>query len=159
MRIMFGHTEAYLEKHRTAARARPKNLQKLGPEFFKLEHTKPLFNNNGILTVHNLYSYHSLLSVSKLLKFHTPISIFSLFSLSKRKEMLLIVPRKLDSFVFYNSSLWNAFIRSPEGREVKDFTTSVSRLKNIIKTLVTRRQRLGDTDEWHSKINFTVEDL
>ena len=32
---MFGDsdTEAYLEKHRTAARTRPKNMQKLGPEF------------------------------------------------------------------------------------------------------------------------------
>ena len=41
MRIMFGDKEAYPEKHRTAARTRPKELQKLGPEFLKLEHTKP----------------------------------------------------------------------------------------------------------------------
>ena len=35
IRVMFGDsdTEAYLEKHRTAARTRPKNMQKLGPEF------------------------------------------------------------------------------------------------------------------------------
>ena len=33
----------------------------LGHDFFKREHTKPLFNSNGILTVHNLHSYHSLL--------------------------------------------------------------------------------------------------
>ena len=63
MRIMFGDKDAYLEKHQTAARKRPKDLQKLGPEFFKQEHTKPLFNANEILTVHNLYNYHSLLSV------------------------------------------------------------------------------------------------
>ena len=54
---MFGDTEAYLEKHRKAARTRPKTMQKLGPEFFQLEHTKPLFNSNNIFTVHNLFNY------------------------------------------------------------------------------------------------------
>ena len=159
MRIMFGDTEAYLEKHRTAARTRSKDCQKLGPEFFKLEHTKPLFNNNEILTVHNLYNYHTLLSISKLLKFHVPISLFSLFSLSKRKEMLLITPQKVDSFVYNSCSLWNAFKRSPEGSEIKDFTASISCLKTIIKIFVARRQKLGDVDEWHPNMNFTVEDF
>ena len=159
MRIMFGDTEAYLEKHRTAARTRSKDCQKLGPEFFKLEHTKPLFNNNEILTVHNLYNYHTLLSISKLLKFHVPISLFSLFSLSKRKEMLLITPQKVDSFVYNSCSLWNAFKRSPEGSEIKDFTASISCLNTIIKIFVARRQKLGDVDEWHPNMNFTVEDF
>ena len=60
---MFGDTEAYLEKHRTAARTRPVDMQKLGPEFFQQEHTKPLFNTNDILTVHNLYNYHVILCI------------------------------------------------------------------------------------------------
>ena len=68
LRIMFGDTEAYLEKHRTAARTRPVDMQKLGPEFFRKEHTKPLFNTNDIFTVHNLYNYHVLLCISKILK-------------------------------------------------------------------------------------------
>ena len=159
MRIMFGDTEAYLEKHRTAARTRSIDSQKLGPEFFKLEHSKPLFNGNEILTVHNLYNYHTLLCVSKLLKFHTPISLYSLFTLSKRKETLLITPQKVDTFVYNGSCLWNAFRRSPEGSEVKDFAASVSIVKNLIKSLVFRRQKLGDVDEWHPKINFTIEDI
>ena len=159
MRIMFGDTEAYLEKHRTAARTRPKESQKLGPEFFELEHSKPLFNINEILTVHNLYNYHTLLCVSKLLKFHSPISLFSLFNLSKRKETLLITPQKNDSFVHKSSSLWNAFRRSEEGSKIKDFATSISRMKSCIKTFLARRQKLGDVEEWHPNINFTVEDL
>ena len=56
MHIMFGDKEAYLEKHRTAARTRPINSQKLGPEFFGREHIKPLFNISEILTLHNLYN-------------------------------------------------------------------------------------------------------
>ena len=69
IRILFVDKEKYIEKHRTAARTRPRDLQMLGPDFFKLEHTKPLFNSNGILTVHNLHSYQSLLSISKILSF------------------------------------------------------------------------------------------
>ena len=69
IRILFGDKEKYLEKHRTAARTRPRDLQMLGPDVFKREHTKPLFNSNRILTVHNLHSYHSLLSISKILSF------------------------------------------------------------------------------------------
>ena len=45
IRIMFGDNEAYLAKHRTAARTRHIGNQKLGPQFFEKEHTKPLFNN------------------------------------------------------------------------------------------------------------------
>ena len=60
---MFGENEAYLEKHRTAARTRHIDNQKLGPEIFEKEHTKPLFNNYEILTVHNLYNYHLLLCI------------------------------------------------------------------------------------------------
>ena len=156
---MFGDTEAYLEKHRTAARTRPIDSQKLGPEFFQLEHTKPLFNRHEIFTVHNLYNYHTLLSVSKLLKFHSPISLYSLFRLSKRKETLLITPQQVHTFVCRSSTLWNAFRRSSEGSKVKDFATSVSSIKNSIKTMVSRRQKLGDMDEWHLKINFTIEDV
>ena len=43
IRILFGDKEKYLEKHRTAARTRPRDLQILGSDFFKREHTKPLF--------------------------------------------------------------------------------------------------------------------
>ena len=76
-RIMFGDNGAYLEKHRTAARTRDIDTQKLGPEFFEKEHTKPLFNNNEILTVHNLYNYHVLLCIGMILKSHTPIALYA----------------------------------------------------------------------------------
>ena len=159
MRILFGDNEAYLEKHRTAARTRPKEEQKLGPDFYRLEHSKPLFNNNGILTIHNIYNYHTLLSVCKILKFHSPIAIYSLFKTSKRKETLLITSQQVGPFVHNGSSLWNIFRRLPEGSEVRDFSQSIVYVKSQIKKLVYRRQKLGDVDEWHSKINFSIEDL
>ena len=87
---MFGDTEAYLEKYRTAARTRSIDFMELGPDFYKLEHTKPLFNSNEILTVHNLYNYQILLCVIQVLKFHTPLSK-SIYSLHLNRLFITVV--------------------------------------------------------------------
>ena len=128
IRILFGDKEKYLEKHRTAARTRPRDLQILGPDFFEREHTKPLFNSHGILTVHNLHSYHSLLSISKIFKFHTPIALHTLFTMSRRRGTLIITSNHSESssFVYNISRLWNIFRTTPEGNEIKDFNVSFS---------------------------------
>ena len=157
IRIMFGDKEAYLEKHRTSARTRPQHLQKLGPDFFKLEHSKPLFNTNEIMTVHNLYNYHSLLSTSKILKLHTPVALYSLFRISRRKETLLLIEsQQSESYVYRNSLLWNNFRNLPEGKVINDLTFSIGIIKNQIKKLIYKRQRLGDVDDWHYEINFGI---
>ena len=46
LRLLFGDKEAFLDKFRTCARARPICNQLLGEEFYSREHTKPLFNQN-----------------------------------------------------------------------------------------------------------------
>ena len=159
IRIMFGDKEAYLEKHRTAARTRPKDQQKLGPEFFMREHTKPLFNSNDILTVHNLYNYHCLLCTGKILKFHTPIALYALFTLSRRKETLILSSNlQFESFASRASSLWNTFRGLPEGRRIIDFTAEIGYIKKQIKLLVCKRQKLGDEQEWHPLTNFSIVD-
>ena len=158
IRILFGNKEKYLEKHRTAARTRPCDLQLLGPDFFKREHTKPLFNSNGILTVHNLHSYHILLSISKNFKFHTPIALHTIFTMSRRRGTLIITSNHSESSSFdYNISiLWNTFRTTPEGNEITYFNVSLSFIKNHIKNLVCKRQNLGDVNEWHPEINTCV---
>ena len=55
MRILFGDKEAYLNKFETCARSRPLDNQFLGQEFYSREHTKPLFNQHGIMNVRNLH--------------------------------------------------------------------------------------------------------
>ena len=52
IRIMFGNTEAYLEKFHTCVRARPFSEQKLGAEFYIKEPSKPLFKKHKLQTVH-----------------------------------------------------------------------------------------------------------
>ena len=57
LRILFGDKEAYLDKFKTSARVRPFEEQKLGAEFFKREHTKPLFTKHSVINVRNLFVY------------------------------------------------------------------------------------------------------
>ena len=148
IRILFGDRQAYLEKFKTSARTRSTEAQKLGAEFYQKEHTKPLFNNKEILTIHNLYHYHTLLETFKIIKTHTPISLYSCFTKSTRKETLLITPSHSENFIYNASSMWNIFRTCPEGSKVSDFVVGIGFVKMKIKELLLRRQRLGDQDEW-----------
>ena len=53
-----------MNKFKTCVRCRPFGEQVLGSDFYKKEHSKPLFTSNDILSVHNLYKYHSSLEVT-----------------------------------------------------------------------------------------------
>ena len=55
VRVIFGDNEAYFNKIMTCVRTRPRESQKLGKEFYEQEHSKPLFNDNNLLTVYQLY--------------------------------------------------------------------------------------------------------
>ena len=94
LRILFGDKEAYLDKFKTSARVRLFEEQKLGVEFFKREHSKPLFTKHSVMNVRNLFVYHRFNEIFKILKFRTPISLFEIFELSKRndRETRLITP-------------------------------------------------------------------
>ena len=67
-----GVKEACSEKFKTSLRTRPVQEQILGREFYELEHSKPLFNQQDILKVFNSYNYHVLLITFKLLKLKSP---------------------------------------------------------------------------------------
>ena len=118
MRLLFGEEVSYdhAEFYTTCARARTYS-QHTADKNYVLEHTKPLFNKLGLLTLHHLYIYHAFLEVFKIIKNRTPIALFELFTPSNRSNNLLIVPKvKLDiakhSIVFKVSSLWNDLIPS-----------------------------------------------
>ena len=49
LRILFGDKEAYIAKSKTCARAREFNHQYLDADFYKREHSKPLFNRQSII--------------------------------------------------------------------------------------------------------------
>ena len=81
-----------------------------------LEHTKPLFCEQKLLNLKNLYVLHTFMLLFKAIKFHEPISIFNLFMLSNRSNsMLLRLPMcrleaSQQNFVYKSSLLWNALI-------------------------------------------------
>ena len=160
IRILFGDRESYLDKFKTTARARPYGLQALGQEFYRKEHTKPLFNNHEIMTVHNVYNYEILNSMYKILKLRIPIVIFSCLDTSERKETLLHISKENNShnFVCSATSLWNTFLECPEGSLAKSLTAAkMGFLKSKIKDLIFRRQKIGSINDWYDDVNFVLK--
>ena len=128
-------------------RARPFGNQALDQQFFMKEHSKPLFNEKKLLTVHNLYTYHSITETFAILKFRSPISMFTLFHLSSRKETLLIIPQPNHHlhFVHNSTSTWNA---ARQKLEVTNFSTKYSLIKSATKKLLLGNQNLGEDMDW-----------
>ena len=92
IRIMFGDQDAYMAKFETCARTRTFESRILGREFFQREPSKPLFCNNSLLTVHNLYKYHCIVEMFKVVKLRIPISIYELMKRSRRRDNYFISP-------------------------------------------------------------------
>ena len=147
VRIMFGDTEAYLDKFKTCARTRSFGNQKLGQEFFIKEHTKPLITKHKLLSVHNLHYFHCATEAFKILKYHTPISLSALFTISQRpgKDTLLLTPARSDSFV-YNSGV--ALNSARQRLEIADFSISLGSLKSNLKSKILAQQSWGNPQDW-----------
>ena len=145
IRILFGDNEGYKDKFRTCARTRQFGTQKLGSEFFKLESSKPLYVKHDLLTVHNLYQYHSTLEAYKILKLRVPISLYSLFNISQRKETLLVSQPPSNNFICMATKLWNYFRQK---LCIVDFSTSIGSLKSKMKTYLLTTQKGIDCETW-----------
>ena len=155
IRILFGDLEAYLDKFRTCARARPFGSQILGTEFFKLESSKPLFNGQKLLTIHNLYIYHCCLELFKILKFRTPISLNNMINLSRRKPTLVITEKPTDCFVYRAAVLWNKLRKLLPNCCLYDCSIKLSSLKLSSKIILLQNQNLFDKKEW-CQYNFEL---
>ena len=156
IRILFGDSEKYNDKFCTCVRARPYTKQKLGHEFYVKESSKPLFNGQKLLTVHNLYTYYTSLEIFKALKLRTPMSIFSLYTMSKRKPTLIITPSPNKYFVYKSSIIWNLLNNAALSNQ-NDFSMKICTFKTTIKKFLLSRQADHDPNEWCSK-NFNVHE-
>ena len=146
IRILFGDNDAYKEKFKTCARARPFGDQILGSDFYILESCKPLFTTYNILTVHNLYKYHCTLETYKILKLRVPISLYSLFVRSRRKETLLISQPRSTNFLCMSTKLWNVFRQE---LHIYDFSAvSIGSFKTKLKKNLLQSQKGQDIDVW-----------
>ena len=147
---MFGDNEAYKNKFMTCARSRSKEQQILGAEFYELEHSKKIFNENNMLTVYSLYNYHCLLELLKIVKLRMPILIYSLFNRSPRRDNYFITPKPLSSFLYQSTHMWNSCCKIPSHPESLNFTTPIITFKNKIKNALLNVQKFGDENKWHA---------
>ena len=154
MRVLFGDRELYRNKFKTCARCRPLGTQVLGADFYSKEHSKPLFNDNKILTLNNLYFYHTTNEVYKIFKFETPAALFKEFKFSGRdsKGLFTITPCPSDAYSYRASKIWNT-ARQITG--IHDTDTKPSSLKENIKQYLLKKQMTGDFDNW-TEHNFVL---
>jgi hypothetical protein len=153
VRVLFGDLEMYLEKSRTCVRARPYtgnvSSLKLGKEYFCKEHTKRLFNAQGILAVRNLHSYHCCLELFKIMKFRNPINLFEALNISHRNNsMLLITPIPSIQFLYLGPKIWNSVYKKILADSEQDLTIKVSTVKKLMKKLLIDIQKEHDENEW-----------
>jgi len=153
--ILFGDKEAFLDKFCTCARARPRENQLLGENFYRREHTKPLFNQFSILTLKNLYTYHMYMELFKILKLRDPITVFEQFTISKRKSTLLICNTPANNFVSRSTKIWN--IITPK-LKLCDFSCKISIIKSKLKSALLKLQKGNDPITWTAE-DFSTDKL
>ena len=174
IRLLFGKKYSFDHAgyYETCARARTFQQHKAKKEFL-LEHTKPLFNEHKILSLHHLHIQHIFMELFKIIKYRTPISLYELFQKSQRtSSLLMILPRiNLDiskqNFVFNGSFVWNKLISKlfdkcspnekgimvPGSTECSDLSAPISSIKNKLKVILFETQKLvtpGRNMEWMS---------
>ena len=156
LRLLFGDKEAFLNKFRTAARVRPYSNQLLGEDFYKREHTKPIFKEHEILAFRNLYAYHTYMELFKILKLRDPITIHDQFNISIRKPTLLIVnDSPAQNFVSRSTKLWNSI--TPKLKLV-DYSCKIGAVKSNLKKLLLAMQSASDPVTWTSE-DFNLEKI
>ena len=151
--MLFGDYNKFVDKFMTCARARSFGEQILGATFFEKEHTKPLFKEQQLLTVHNLYVYHCTLEVFKILKLRTPISLYSCMNISKRKATLLLTPDPSQFFCYRSAKLWNKLQKDIIG-DSTDFCFKIDSARTNLRRFLLSNQSRYDPNLW-SIPNYT----
>ena len=153
IRVLFGDLNMYLDKFCTCLRVRPlytgRDSQKLGKSFFCKEHTKRLFNQNDILAVRNLHTYHCCVEIFKIMKFRIPINLYETLNISHRNNsMLLITPSPSCHFSYIGPKTWNTAYKKILDDSEQDLTTTVALVKNSLKHLLIKNQKVHEENEW-----------
>ena len=182
LRILFGTIASFdhAEFYETCARARTYESH-MAPKDFSQKHTKPLFNNNELLTMQAIYVHKSLTELFKILKCRNPITLHDLIHFKSvfSQNMKLHIPNhKLDvsknNYIISTCNLWNNCtphifdkpvlsdvtingnkqeLIIPGSNKNSDLTMSVPLFKKRLKLFLLSIQKLGDRDVW-SKENF-----
>ena len=119
---------------------------------YELENTKPMFNSVKILTVQNLYNYHTILQTSKIIQFREPYVMYSKlqFLPNINKPCVLIPPlvrldRRKQSFFFSAAVKWNQIIQMLNIDLRTPFTAQKFKLKLKISSWIYRNVEIQYT--------------
>ena len=117
-------------------------------------HSKSKFNDNQILSIHNLYYYSVIMETFKVLNAEIPNAIFSLFNKSSLRDICLIVPYcRLTSlsgnYLYSSASIWN--IVAEDIKLDIDHMTSLGtvKFKFILKEFFLNLQHKHDPNAWY----------
>ena len=170
IRLLFGKNISFDHEgfYDTCARARTFEVN-MAPKIFCLEHTKPLFNEHKILSLHNLYTQSTFMELFKIIKYRSPISMYNLFKFSTRDGTLNLrlpcinLETTKSNFIFKVSSIWNSLIGSifnkcqlsknnliiiPGSEVGSDMSASTGMVKYKLKTHLYEVQNTGDEINW-----------
>ena len=122
---------------------------------WKYGNTKPYFNDNEFLTVHNIFTYNTIIESFKILKSKKPLAIYhDLYSISHLNDLRLNTPSgRLECYsknYYYRSPLlWNTFINA---KIIEHFSLNInlSYLKRCLKLFLLLMQKEFDTNNWHN---------
>ena len=172
VRLLFGAKPNFdrTEYFSTCARART-YADHMAVKNYCLENTKPIFNEEKIMSVYNLHVQHTFVELFKILKQHQPISLSHLFQLSHRPTSRVIIISQANTeltkhnFVHKASIIWNSLIDKvldrcnpgvnniviPGSSKFSDLSSPVSVVKNRVKAILqeTQNQKVpGREIEW-----------
>ena len=156
IRMLFGDQNMFMSKF-CATEQNPQSLQEnLDNAFYCKEHTKPLFKENSILTIHNLYKYHIIFEIFKIIKTRIPTSSFEQFNMSPRNNgNIVILGPYSDQFFFLGAKLWNTIVKRiiPHSDIL---SIKFGNFKIKLKSLLLNNQNLFDSNTWMPQ-NFILQ--
>ena len=125
-------------------------------------HTKRTFNDNNILTVHNLaknFSYFTITSISQICLEKIPNYLYELMSIDNtRPRMILPMINSShfqNNFLFYGPKIWNLI--SPFIKDTYyDLPQTIFQYKKRCKKYLIKMQSHGSEIEW-SDFNFDIK--
>ena len=122
-------------------------------------HSNQTFNDNKILTVHNLASYFTITCISKVRVQKTPAYLYELLSIDNTIPRILLPllnsSHFQNNFLFYGPKIWNLILPFIKDKNY-NMPTTFYQQKNRFKKLLIKMQSYGSDTEW-SDVNFDVE--
>ena len=176
--LSFDHSDYY----KTCARSRTFQNH-MSPHDFCLEHTKPIFSEQKLLTIHNLYYKNVFLEIFKVIKFREPRGLFDEILITSNNHNNRIVlkpnatcnnqPTNESYFLTKACKIWNTFAKDiftknkindrvgyiiPGEGENSDLSTSTSFIKERLTQIFLDKQSAGSEKVWENNqfYNFGI---